>query len=115
MSKTGYLLVLLAVFSLSAQAVDDRTVAGAVVGGVAGAVIGNQVNGKKGAVIGAAIGGVTGAVIANGSAPRVPVGAPVVVAPQGSARGEDDHGDEGEGHHDHGRHLGERKHHHEED
>lgn len=87
MKKVNYLMAVLLAFSSAAFAVDNKTVAGAVVGGVAGAVIGNEVGGEKGAVIGAAIGGVTGAVIAGKKsnatlAPQAPQPGVVQVQPQ---------------------------------
>lgn len=116
MKKVGYLLASLLVFSSAAFAVDNKTAAGAIVGGVAGAVIGNEVGGEKGAVIGAAIGGVTGAVIASDKnssmKPRVvaaPVTQPVVV--QVKPEGDHDHDGEVGRHRDNGNHYGQRKHH----
>ncbi len=122
MRKSGYLLAALLAVSTTALAVDDRTVAGAVVGGVAGAVIGNEIGGKKGAAIGAAIGGVAGAAVGSGNVPpppRPPMPGDIVHAEAGTpaSRGEDAYEDEGERHrhHDNGHHYGERKHHHEEE
>ncbi len=46
---------------------DYDTVGSAVIGGVAGAVIGHAVGGRNGAAVGAAIGGVSGAVISANS------------------------------------------------
>lgn len=123
MKKVNYLMAVLLAFSSAAFAVDNKTVAGAVVGGVAGAVIGNEVGGEKGAVIGAAIGGVTGAVIAGKKsnavlAPQAPQPGvvqvqvqPALAQPQLVA--DERHDDEGKlhrnGHRDRGNHYGERK------
>lgn len=134
MKKASYLMAALVAFSSAAFAADDKTVAGAVVGGVAGAVIGNEVGGKNGALVGAAVGGVAGATIANskpkplvqrvtapGAAQPQPVAVrpvpvqpvavqPVVVQPQPVAEGYDE--GKRHGHHDRGNHYGQRKHHH---
>ncbi|WP_182084850.1 YMGG-like glycine zipper-containing protein [Aureimonas sp. ME7] len=45
----------------------ERTVGGAAIGGVGGAVVGNAVGGSSGAVIGGLAGGTAGAVIGNQS------------------------------------------------
>ena len=45
---------------------DYDTVGSAVIGGLAGAVIGHAVGGRQGAAVGAAIGGVSGAVLSSG-------------------------------------------------
>lgn len=64
--------VLLAVSTLSAvlvpataQAHDDDVVIGALIGGIAGAAIGNNMGGQDSALVGAAIGSVAGAAIGS--------------------------------------------------
>lgn len=64
--------VLLAVSALStllapsvARAHDDDVVVGALIGGIAGAAIGNNMGGQNSALVGAAIGSMTGAAIAD--------------------------------------------------
>lgn len=130
MKKVNYLMAVLLAISSAAFAVDNKTVAGAVVGGVAGAVIGNEVGGEKGAVIGAAIGGVTGAVIAGKKsnavlAPQAPQPGVIQVQPQPALAQpqpvavfvqpvtDERHDGEGKlhrnGHRDRGNHYGERK------
>ncbi len=87
MKKASCLIVALLAFSSAASAVDDKTLTGAAVGGVAGAVIGNAAGGENGTVAGAAIGAVAGAIIANSDrkpiASKLPAqgAAPVVVQP----------------------------------
>ncbi|WP_062211005.1 YMGG-like glycine zipper-containing protein [Aureimonas sp. AU12] len=48
----------------------ERTVGGAAIGGVGGAVVGNAVGGSGGALIGGLAGGTAGAVIGNQSGRR---------------------------------------------
>lgn len=125
MRKASYLLASLMALSSTAFAVDNKTVAGAVVGGVAGAVIGNEVGGEKGAVIGAAIGGVAGAAIANkknestatqqvrSRVAPVPATQAVVVAQPVVVQAKPESGHDGQlhVHRDRGNHYGQRKHH----
>ncbi len=133
MKKASCLIVALLAFSSAASAVDDKTLTGAAVGGVAGAVIGNAAGGKDGAVAGAAIGAVAGAAIANsdrkGLASRPPAPAPaqpvavqpvavrpvalepVVVRPEQVPDGRYYEEERGRPrHHDNGHHYGQRKH-----
>lgn len=60
-------LVLVSALSITACTTTQKTVTGAAVGGVAGAVVGGAVAGTPGAVVGAAVGGGTGAVIGSKS------------------------------------------------
>jgi hypothetical protein len=92
-TATAFLTLALAIPVQEAAAQD--AVGGAIVGGAAGALIGNALGGKRGAVVGAIVGGSTGAVIAaqgqarpggyyyyqNGCYMQRPDGAWVVVAP----------------------------------
>lgn len=71
--------VLLAVSTLSAvlvpataQAHDDDVVIGALIGGIAGAAIGNNMGGQDSALVGAAIGSVAGAAIGSSNARHAP-------------------------------------------
>jgi uncharacterized protein YcfJ len=49
----------------TAQAHDDDVVIGALIGGIAGAAIGNNMGGQDSALVGAAIGGLAGAAIGS--------------------------------------------------
>jgi hypothetical protein len=61
----------LALGACSPYSRSDRTLAGAGIGAVTGAVIGGAASGRAGgALAGAAIGGVTGAVVGNVTTPR---------------------------------------------
>jgi hypothetical protein len=74
---------------------ENRTAAGAIIGGVLGAVIGSNIAGGRsrgaGAVVGGALGAVTGGAIANNSGPGCPPGfvlrpgAPAFYGPPGPA------------------------------
>lgn len=97
-TATAFLALALAIPVQEAAAQD--AVGGAIVGGAAGALIGNALGGKRGAVVGAIVGGSTGAAIAtqgqarpggyyyyqNGCYLQRPDGAWVVVAPSYCAR-----------------------------
>ena len=77
-------LALVASLPARAQVFRPQTVNGAVLGSIAGAIIGNNSgdhNGARGALIGAAAGALLGSISADEPARRAPVPAPVVYAP----------------------------------
>lgn len=49
---------------------EERTVAGGLIGGTAGALVGGAIGGGRGAAVGAVVGGVGGAAIGANTAPR---------------------------------------------
>jgi hypothetical protein len=59
-----------ALFALGGCTTNERTVGGAAIGGVGGAVVGNAVGGTGGAVVGGLAGGTAGAVIGRNSGRR---------------------------------------------
>ena len=85
----NYLFCIPLLFGLSAcqsNSVEDRTLAGGLIGAGTGAVVGGLVTGRAGgALAGAAIGGVGGAIIGNSTAPRYRA--------RGGCRAYDEYGD----------------------
>ena len=65
--KQSLAIALLLSVSASAFAVDGETLLGGVLGGAAGAAVGQNLGGREGAIIGAAIGGGAGAAIGSQS------------------------------------------------
>ena len=109
--KKSFAIALLLSASVNAYAVDGGAVVGGAVGGAAGAAIGYQMGGKTGAILGGAIGGGTGAAV--GARPDAPA---VQAAPVRRVSVRDREDEEGDRHHDNGRHRGHDKHkHHHED
>lgn len=102
--RTVFLAAMLAgsISQVFAGEVSTDAVLGGALGGGAGAAVGSAVGGRSGALIGGALGAATGVAIAT---PRETTRVRTVAY--------DD--DDGDGHHDHGRHLGHYKHHHERD
>ena len=103
MKKTILLGLALLAMSTQASAIDGGAVLGGAIGGGAGAAIGSEIGGRNGAIVGGAIGGGTGAAI--GSQQR---SQPAPAKVRTRYREDDDYRE----HHDNGRHLGQRKHHH---
>lgn len=60
-------VVLVSAMSLTACTTTEKTVTGAAVGGVTGAVVGGAVGGYGGAVVGGGVGAATGAVVGSRS------------------------------------------------
>ncbi|HIJ90825.1 MAG: hypothetical protein OEV89_08990 [Desulfobulbaceae bacterium] len=81
--------------SALADGVDGKAILGGAIGGAAGAAVGSAVGGKTGAIVGAGLGGAAGAAVATSDNKTVVREKVVVVE---------------DGHHDNGRHLGQKKH-----
>ena len=106
MRNTVLAVVATLAMSSTAYAVDGGAMLGGAIGGGAGAAIGSEMGGRNGAIIGGAIGGATGAAVGSQRTSSRPAPAP---APAPVRYRDDDSYNE---HHDNGRHLGQRKHHH---